>query len=306
MTAHVFFPAFEKQADLPATLSKSVLTGLLREELNFSGLLITDDLEMGAITEKYGISDAASRSFLAGADQLLICHSLEQQELAAGNILALVKKNKEYQSRLETSLERIDIARKAIAATAPEQSLQTLRQAHEPLVIATHKKSLRCLEISDSFKQIPSQEPVLFLYPKISALVQVEESHQQTGFAQLISSEFSQALTLEYDPKATADDILSAVKNLPNSKAVNKVIFFSYNLHLFPGQSFAAKALAEDYSESALIALRNPYDLVGMKIFSTRIATFSFRTPAIKEVLKALRGKNQIAKQPWPVKTANW
>ena len=77
MTSHVFFPAFEKEENLPITLSKSVLTDLLRKELGFKGLLITDDLEMGAITESFGIAQAAQRSFMAGADQLLICHTLE-------------------------------------------------------------------------------------------------------------------------------------------------------------------------------------------------------------------------------------
>jgi beta-N-acetylhexosaminidase len=63
MTAHVFFPAFEKARDLPATLSRSVLTGLLRDKLGFKGILVTDDLEMGAITESYGIAQAATCHF---------------------------------------------------------------------------------------------------------------------------------------------------------------------------------------------------------------------------------------------------
>ncbi|HNW36979.1 MAG TPA: glycoside hydrolase family 3 N-terminal domain-containing protein, partial [Candidatus Ozemobacteraceae bacterium] len=82
MTAHVFFPAFEPSPNLPATMSEAVLTGLLRRELGFKGLLITDDLEMGAITEAFGVADAARRSFLAGADLLLICHDLGRQREA--------------------------------------------------------------------------------------------------------------------------------------------------------------------------------------------------------------------------------
>jgi beta-N-acetylhexosaminidase len=67
MTAHVFFPAYEKPRDLPATLSQTVLTGLLRDKLGYKGILVTDDLEMGAITETYGIAQAAALSFKAGA-----------------------------------------------------------------------------------------------------------------------------------------------------------------------------------------------------------------------------------------------
>ncbi|HEY9071408.1 MAG TPA: glycoside hydrolase family 3 N-terminal domain-containing protein, partial [Candidatus Ozemobacteraceae bacterium] len=115
MTAHVFFPAFEPAPNLPATLSEAVLTGLLRRELGFGGLLITDDLEMGAITEAFGVPDAARRAFLAGADQLLICHDLGRQREAAEAVLHEVESSPAARRRLEESLDRIEAARARLA-----------------------------------------------------------------------------------------------------------------------------------------------------------------------------------------------
>jgi beta-N-acetylhexosaminidase len=74
MTAHVLYPALDPV--WPATLSRAVLTDLLRRELRFDGVVASDDLEMGAITGKQDIADAAVRALDAGVDWLLVCQDL--------------------------------------------------------------------------------------------------------------------------------------------------------------------------------------------------------------------------------------
>ncbi len=71
MTAHVVFDAIEP--GVPATLSRRALVGLLREELGFAGLLVSDDLNMQAISERWGIGAAAVEAVRAGVDHLLVC-----------------------------------------------------------------------------------------------------------------------------------------------------------------------------------------------------------------------------------------
>ena len=73
MTAHVIFEAVD--ADYPATMSRAVLTGILRQKLGYDGLVVTDDLEMKAIADNYGIEEAVRRGLDAGADHFLCCHS---------------------------------------------------------------------------------------------------------------------------------------------------------------------------------------------------------------------------------------
>jgi beta-N-acetylhexosaminidase len=72
MTSHTIYADLDP--DRPATLSAPILTGILRTELGYNGLLITDDLEMGAIENEMTVAAAALQSFTAGADLLLICH----------------------------------------------------------------------------------------------------------------------------------------------------------------------------------------------------------------------------------------
>ena len=71
MTAHLSVPAFD-QINVPATLSPNILTGLLRNELGFSGLVVTDALEMQAIASSFPEGEAAVRAIEAGADVLLM------------------------------------------------------------------------------------------------------------------------------------------------------------------------------------------------------------------------------------------
>jgi beta-N-acetylhexosaminidase len=71
MTSHAIYPALDQER--PATLSPIILTQLLREKMGFDGLIITDDLEMGAIAKHWGIAEGAAAAFEAGADILLIC-----------------------------------------------------------------------------------------------------------------------------------------------------------------------------------------------------------------------------------------
>jgi beta-N-acetylhexosaminidase len=106
MSSHAVYPALEP--GIPATLSRKIITNLLRETMNFDGLIISDDLEMGAIAKERGLPEGAADAFEAGIDLLLICKSqsilLDSIELIRDKIL---KGNILYE-RLEKSLERIN------------------------------------------------------------------------------------------------------------------------------------------------------------------------------------------------------
>jgi beta-N-acetylhexosaminidase len=80
MTSHAIYPALDPEH--PGTLSNKIVTGLLREKLGFEGLIITDDLEMGAIKKGWGVAKGAVAAFEAGSDLLLICE--DQEEVLAG------------------------------------------------------------------------------------------------------------------------------------------------------------------------------------------------------------------------------
>ncbi len=105
MTAHILFPAYDQE--LPATLSPAVLTGLLRRDLGFAGLIITDDLEMRGVAHGWGAAKAAVLAVQAGADILLCCHTWKTQRAIRDALRSAVKSGRISEARLDESLARI-------------------------------------------------------------------------------------------------------------------------------------------------------------------------------------------------------
>ena len=105
MTAHVLYRALDPE--LPATLSPAIITDFLRRELQYDGVVLTDDLEMLAIIDHYGIEDAAVRAVLAGCDVLLICKDRDREIAAVEAVEQAVTSGAISTERLDLSVARI-------------------------------------------------------------------------------------------------------------------------------------------------------------------------------------------------------
>ncbi|MGW8160784.1 MAG: beta-N-acetylhexosaminidase [Desulfobulbales bacterium] len=115
MTSHTIY--HDLDGERPATLSPKILTGLLRMELGYNGVVITDDLEMGAIENEVDAGHAALEAFAAGADLLLICRNHEKVIMAHTKIGAAIAENSALAARMEESLQRMQLMRQKFAST---------------------------------------------------------------------------------------------------------------------------------------------------------------------------------------------
>ena len=106
MTGHLLVPELD---DVPATLSPRILTGLLRDELGFQGLVITDALEMKAVSETVGVEEAAVLALAAGADALCVGHDLHEEAVGSihAAILRAVRAGRLAEERLAEAAERV-------------------------------------------------------------------------------------------------------------------------------------------------------------------------------------------------------
>ena len=104
MIGHLKYSAIDNQN--PATLSKKIITDLLRNELNFQGVIITDDLDMGAVAN-YSDDEIGVQAVNAGADILLVCHEYEQQKRVCDGVLNAVKRGEISEERIDDSVRRI-------------------------------------------------------------------------------------------------------------------------------------------------------------------------------------------------------
>ncbi|MGH7176225.1 MAG: beta-N-acetylhexosaminidase [Tepidisphaeraceae bacterium] len=113
MTAHVVFRSIDPT--VPATMSRPVVDGLLRKEFGFAGVVISDDLEMKAIVDHFGIETAVVRGALAGVDLFLICHTPQYQHLAIEALVKAVERGEVPRERLEQSARRLDALESRVA-----------------------------------------------------------------------------------------------------------------------------------------------------------------------------------------------
>jgi beta-N-acetylhexosaminidase len=139
MTAHVLVPSFDEQN--PATLSKTIVQGLLREELGFLGVILSDDLEMKAIAKTYTVPDAAVGAIAAGCDGLLVCSGdVEVQAATLEALVYAVEEKKIPYKRLEDALVKLRRTKERfLAAPVTSQKMTRIRQvlgcdAHQRIV----------------------------------------------------------------------------------------------------------------------------------------------------------------------------
>ena len=105
MTAHVVFAALDKS--VPATLSRPVITGLLREELGYQGVVVSDDLDMKAIADNFGVGEAAVAAIEAGCDVLLLCRNRDHQEEARSALHKAASESADFRQRVGESAARV-------------------------------------------------------------------------------------------------------------------------------------------------------------------------------------------------------
>jgi beta-N-acetylhexosaminidase len=135
MTAHVLYPALDP--DRPATLSRRIATDLLRGELGFRGVLVSDDLGMKAVADKYSIEELAVGAIEAGVDHLLVREPVARQQAAFEAIVHAAEARSDVRSRVEESAARVAALKAActVALPAPSAMLPSLlgTPAHQAL-----------------------------------------------------------------------------------------------------------------------------------------------------------------------------
>ena len=109
MTAHIVFDAID--AGVPATMSEKWITGVLRREMGYDGVVFSDDLEMAAIADRTGVGEAAVRSIKAGVDCLLICHRADRQREAIDALARALGDGTLPRDRAHQAAVRIDLLR---------------------------------------------------------------------------------------------------------------------------------------------------------------------------------------------------
>jgi beta-N-acetylhexosaminidase len=141
-------PPLESLHQLPATISGNVVMRLLRQALKFEGLVITDDMEMGAVVQTLSVAEASLRAIQAGSDMVLICEHSANIVAARDAIVAAVEKGELSTERLDRASQRID---RVLALAGERESFDPDEFAAVSRDIAELKRALHAAENDEEY-----------------------------------------------------------------------------------------------------------------------------------------------------------
>jgi beta-N-acetylhexosaminidase len=296
MTAHISVPALGT-GEVPSTLSPEILTKLLRDELRFQGLIVTDALDMGAIVKGFGPADASVKALEAGADVLLMP---PDAEVAVNAIVAAVRHGRISQKRLDQSVTRVLAAKMKLGLD--RSRLVDLEAIDD--VVNSPEANERAEEVADRAVTLLRNEPqqVPIRQPAKTCFLVLAESHYSNeglAFTQEIHKRSPDALALTLDPSLPDAAMDVAATRMGFCEATVVAAFASVaaargNTALPPEFAKLVDTLIASGKPVTLVALGNPYLLRAFPKVAAYLTTYSTVAPSEIAAVKALFGEMPI------------
>lgn len=299
MSSHIDFPHLTKDG-LPTTLSKDVLTTLLREKLGFKGLIVTDGMTMKAIENNYGSVKASLMAVEAGANIYCICHLREKQIESLAYIKQAILNHDIDEKLIDQRVQLIlDYKKQYIETLDFDQTYDDVKDVVENK--ETQKFSYQIVEGAASLvkgKQLKLSNNALFIgiMPKATTIADEALGHYDifTGIEKEIKS--LEIVKLPITPSHL--DILAVIEK---AKAYDQLVVTTYNGNVYQEQIKLIDYLSDLGKEMHVISMRNPYDLYYTKKIKNYVCLYEYTPNSIKVLLKYLKGNLKL-KGKVPVK----
>jgi beta-N-acetylhexosaminidase len=292
MTAHLYLPQIEPQPDLPATLSKTVLTGLLRERLGYQGLILSDALDMQAIKKDRSAAEAAIESFEAGADLLLVAGITADDRRHLGDgppaLLEAVRSGRVSEARLNASVLRI-LEAKARRGLLPGAG--TAQPAADPAVLNSPAHRALALEVARRAVTLQRDNAsVLPLSPSDRVLVVVPAAPTRS-----LAEDDELASSLLEAVQRVAPSAFGAPPEMAVAATghADTIVLGTYDLAQDPAQQALADALVQTGRPVVMVSLRGPYDAAAAPEVGTVLAVYGDRPVHLQAATEALFGTLQ-------------
>jgi beta-N-acetylhexosaminidase len=305
MTAHIYFPAIEDESDVPATLSRKVITGLLREKLRFNGVVTTDCMEMNAISETIGTEKGGVAAVKAGADLIMVSHTLEKQEGTIKEIIYAVESGEIDEKVIDQAIERIHHLKEKYlnwdkVNLDEEQDVPSIvgSKQHEELAYEVYKESVTIVKNDGILPLLKNDEKILVIEPNNNVTMQVEDKKD-------VKLSLGDAIC-EFQPAATVHQLSGTLSEEEVDTLISKASQFTTvvigTLTVKPDSLHIKliEKLVESGKSIVVVAMRSPYDFSYLPEIPVYITTYETTYTALKIAAGAIFGKIQ-AKGKLPV-----
>ena len=251
--SHILFPAIDEQ--FPATISKKIVTGLLKKELGFNGLVISDCMEMKAMQTYFGTSESAAAAINAGIELIFVSHTISTACAAIETVTRACTENRIPLATVEQAAEKIIGFKKQLKPARPltEKTMDEYRK----IIADLRSKTLTGYHLPESGFPNLGDKP-FFVGPQPFIVTNVSNDVDNSiSFACSMQTVFGgTAIDMSIDPNET-----EITRIVAQAESATGIAVASYNGHVKQGQLKLIQALARLHKPMIAVALRNPYDL---------------------------------------------
>ncbi len=295
MIAHIFLPALMPPDGLPATVSPAIIQGLLREQLGYAGVVITDCLEMDAITNTVGAARGAVLALQAGIDIMLVSHRYERQRASIEAALAAARSGELSPETIRQAAKRVLHLKQRLLSW--EDALPGApfawagSPAHQQLAQRAYEQSTTLVRNADALLplRLEPADPLLLLVPQPNTFSQASDRVQHHDFLlESIRQRHANAQALILSPEPTEAEYQQALHAASSARAT---IMLTLNANLDPYQANLMQALLQAGAPVIGLAAGNPYDLLAFPALRSYLATYEYTRPALAAAARVLFGE---------------
>ena len=289
MTSHPLYPQLDPAPRTPATFSRLIVGDYLRGEVGFRGVIVSDDLEMGAVRELCPIGEATVRAAAAGHDLLLVCHTEAAQRAAHAALLEAHRTRALPRRALDQSVGRLDAlaARRANrfdgGPPRPERDGEPLARA-----LAARGTTFVAHPVPGWRRRLNGR--VVAVFPRLSSLadrITIEP-------ALLDEAGYLREATLPHgvEPEVEVVGVEPSEEEIARARAraemADATILFLYDAHLYASNRQLLDALQSGARALAVVLMRDPYDAELLRPPTVGLTAYGWRRCQLDAVLARL------------------
>lgn len=280
MSSHILFPNIEGE-NVPATMSRTIITDLLKKRLGFRGLVFSDCLEMAAIQKFYGTANGAVAAIKAGVDLAELSSTMALMRETASAVNEAADRGEFDMAEIRESVEKI-LAFKRALAVEPEPAL--CNRAED----AAAAQAMICSAITCCAGTLPTVNENTFFCGcgNFRASLAGNPDTDMCHFPAYMAAAFGGGYRV-IPRNPDEDEIRAAVAA---SAGYRSIVLGTINAHLNPGQLALAEAFAATGKPLTVVALRNPYDLPLLPDCACKIAAYDYSMPCFRALEEVFRG----------------
>ncbi len=292
MSAHISLPAIDGEDAPPATLSPAILLGLLRKQMNFQGVIVSDAMDMGAIQQGDQLAQQCIKAANAGIDLLLITTNPSDHQCVYTGLVKEFQKDQCFRSNIQNSAARIVNLKGWLTRQAISHNLDVVGcAAHQAVADEIAERSVTLVQNAAHLiplKLEPGQH-VAVVVPQPLDLTPADTSSYiipKLADAVRLYHPVVDEIIIPFNPNE--EDIQNVFKRIADS---DLVICGTINAFDSTGQALLVNKLVQNGKPVIVAALRMPYDLTVFPEIQTYLCTYSIQEPSMRALAGVLFGK---------------